>query len=313
MNGIEILATGRGIPERVVTNDDLSKIVDTNDEWVVSRTGIRSRHFCNEGETNCQYALEAANKAIARAGISKDEIGLLIVATFTPDYATPSVACLLQKELELPNTVIAFDLNAACSGFLYSLQVAGSMLNDLNKPYALLVGSEQISTRLDMNERTTCVLFGDGAGAAVIGRAPGKLFHSILGAEGNAEILGCSGSTSDARYVYMDGKAVFRVAVQTICGVARQLLEETKLTMDDIDYVICHQANERIIRKVIKSLDAPEEKFFMNIQTYGNTSAASIPIALDEMMEQGLLKSGMKILCVGFGAGLTWGGNIIEL
>lgn len=313
MNGINILATGRGVPERVVTNDDLSKIVDTNDEWIVSRTGIHCRHFCDEGQANWMLAKEAAEKAIAKSGINKEDIGLLIVATFTPDYSTPSTACLIQRELGLPNTVIAFDLNAACSGFLYSLQVANSMLNDISKPYALIVGSEQISTRLDFEERTTCVLFGDGAGAAIIENAPDKLFCSVLGAEGNPDILGCNGLTSDYRHVYMDGKAVFRIAVQTICSVIKELFEKTGLGMDDIDYVICHQANERIINKVIRSLGAPEEKFFMNIQNYGNTSAASIGIALDEMMEQGLLKPGMKILCVGFGAGLTWGGNIIEL
>ena len=312
MEGIQIVATGRGLPEQSVTNDDLSKIVDTSDEWVSTRTGIKSRYFC-KGEQNWQLAFEAAEKAINRAGIDKSDIGLLIVATFTPDYATPSVACILQKELGLSTDVAAFDVNAACSGFLYGLKIADAMLTGAKHPYALVIGSEQISTRLDMTDRNTCVLFGDGAGAALVKKVQDKPFVSILGADGNVEALGCMGHTAEQRHIYMDGKKVFKFAVHTISKVAQEVLDEAGMTMNDIDYVICHQANERIIKSVVKQLDAPEDKFFINIHRYGNTSAASIPIALDEMNEKGMLKPGMKIICVGFGAGFTWGGILLEI
>lgn len=312
MVGIQLIATGRAMPKKEITNDDLSKIVDTNDEWISTRTGIKSRHFC-EDEQNWQIALEAATKAIEKAGIEKSEIGILVVATFTPDYATPSVSCILQKELGLDTSVAAFDINAACSGFLYALKVANGLLTDEKRPYALVIGSEQISSRMNMEDRGTCVLFGDGAGAAVIRRNPEKRFVSILGANGDVEALGCYGHTSDTPYIYMDGKRVFKFAVQTMTKVAEEVLDEAGLTLDDIDYVVCHQANERIIRTVMKQLHAPEEKFFINIQNYGNTSAASIPIALDEMNEQGKLQPGSKLLCVAFGAGFTWGGTLIEI
>lgn len=312
MEGIQIVATGRGLPEQSVTNDDLSKIVDTSDEWISTRTGIKSRYFCKE-EKNWQLALEAADKAIESAGIDRKDIGILIVATFTPDYAAPSVACILQKELGLDTNVAAFDLNAACSGFLYGLKVASDMLSGAKRPYALVIGSEQISTRLDMTDRNTCVLFGDGAGAALVKKVPDKTFVSILGADGSVEALGCTGLTAEKQHIYMDGKKVFKFAVQTIVEVTQDLLNEAGMAIEDIDYVVCHQANERIIKSAIKMLKAPEEKFFINLQNYGNTSAASIAIALDEMNEKGMLKPGMKIICVGFGAGFTWGGILLEL
>lgn len=312
MEGIQIIATGRGLPEQSVTNDDLSKTIDTSDEWISSRTGIKSRYFCKE-EKNWQLALEAANKAIQSAGIERGDIGLLIVATFTPDYAAPSVACILQKELGLGTDVAAFDINAACSGFLYGLRIANDMLSGTKHPYALVVGSEQISSRLDMTDRNTCVLFGDGAGAALVKKTQDKLFVSVLGAEGNLEALGCTGLTAEKQHIYMDGKKVFKFAVHTIVEVTGKVLDEAGMTMEDIDYVVCHQANERIIKSAMKQLKAPEEKFFINLQNYGNTSAASIAIALDEMNEKGMLKPGMKIICVGFGAGFTWGGILLEL
>jgi 3-oxoacyl-[acyl-carrier-protein] synthase-3 len=300
------------VPEKVVTNEDFSKIVDTNDEWITTRTGIKERHFCEE-ETNWQLAYVAANKAIINAGINKDDIGILVVGTFTPDYATPSVACILQKELGLSENIMAFDVNAACSGFLYSLKIANALLETSDKTYALVIGSEQISTRLNMEDRGSCVLFGDGAGAIVIKHSPDKKFYSVLKAKGDYEALGCNGITSDKPYIYMEGKSVFKNAVHNMTEVTNEVLKEAGLTLENIDYVVCHQANERIIRAVIKQLKAPEEKFFINIAKYGNTSAASIPIALDEMNEAGLLTAGKKIICVGFGAGFTWGATLIEL
>lgn len=312
MAGIEFIATGRCIPEQKITNEDLSKVVDTSDEWISSRTGIKERHFCKE-EKNWQLAYEAAKQAIDRAGIDKKEIGLLIVATFTPDYATPSVSCILQKELGLETYTMSFDVNAACSGFLYGLKIANAMLNDSKHPYALIIGSEQISSRLDMTDRNTCVLFGDGAGAVLVKKNDNNNFIAIMGAEGEIEALGCNGHTSENPYIYMDGKKVYKFAVKNMTKVANEVLEEANITIDDIDYVVCHQANERIIRSVMKFLDIPESKTYINIHKYGNTSAACIPIVLDEMNCQGLLKKGMKLLLVGFGAGFTWGGVLLEL
>lgn len=312
MKGIDIISTGRALPVRKVTNDDLSKIVDTNDEWITTRTGIKNRYFCEE-ETNWRLAYMAADKIITNAGIDKNDIGILIVGTFTPDYATPSVACILQKELELSEDIMAFDINAACSGFLYSLKIAEALLETSDKPYALVLGSEKISSRLNMEDRGTCVLFGDGSGGVLIKRAADKMFYSVMGAKGDYEALGCNGITDNAPYIYMDGKTVFKYAVHNIVKATNDVLIKSGLTLDDIDYVICHQANERIIRSVIKHLKAPEEKFYININEYGNTSAASIPIALDEMNEAGMLNKGSKVICVGFGAGFTWGAILIEL
>lgn len=312
MTGIKIVSTGRSVPDNVVTNDDLSKIVDTNDEWITTRTGIKQRHF-SLGETNYEIALKAAKIALDKAGIDKSEIGLIIVGTFTPDYATPSIACILQEKLELSDNVIAFDINAACSGFLYSLTVANMMLENTNKKYALVLGSEQISSKLDMTDRGTCVLFGDGAGAVIITSDSEKKFVSVLGSEGNTQALGCKMNEKKEPYIYMDGKVVFKSAVSRITEVTRKCLEKAEMTMEDIDFVICHQANERIIKSVVKQLKADDEKFYINIADYGNTSAASIPIALDEMFEKEMLKPGMKTLLNGFGAGFTWGAVLLEI
>lgn len=312
MYGMTIAGTGKMLPEKVVTNDDLSELVDTSDEWIKSRTGIATRYFCSQ-EKNWELAVGAAKKAIENAGIRLNEIGACIVATFTPDYATPSVACMLQKELGISEDIPSFDINAACSGFIYALRMASGLFYDQERPYTLIVGSEQISTRLDMTDRGTCVLFGDGAGAVVIKKDEHKKFHCILGASGDQETLGCPGYTSERPYIYMDGQKVFKFAVSTILQVVQDLLDKNKLSINDIDYVVCHQANERIIKNVIHRLDANEKQFYMNVQKYGNTSAASIPIVLAEMNENNMFKQGMKIICVGFGAGLTWGGALIEL
>lgn len=311
MLGIKIIGTGRCLPEKVVTNDDLSKIVDTNDEWISTRTGIKQRYHCVD-ELNWQLACGAAKKAIENSGIDKNQIGALIVATFTPDYATPSVACFLQRELGLPTNIPAFDLSAACAGFLYGLRISAALLQDEERPYALVIGSEQISTRMDMEDRGTCVLFGDGAGAAVVAKNPDKKFYGVWGAEGMPEALGCPGQAFEKQHIYMDGKLVFKFAVSRMSEAARQVLEQAGLSLEDVDYVVCHQANERIIKSVVKQLRAPEEKFYKNIHKYGNTSAASIPIALDEMNELGMFKEGTKVLLVGFGAGFTWAGMLLE-
>ena len=311
MDAIQIIATGKAIPKKLVTNEDMSKIVDTSDEWISSRTGIKERHFC-DGEKNWELAYQAATEALAKGGIEKEQIGAVVVGTGTPDYFMPSTACILQEKLGLPSDIPAFDINAACSGFIYALRVAGSLLQEEERPYALVIGSEQLSTRADMTDRTTCVLFGDGAGAVVIKRNPEKQFFGVWGTEGNVEALGCPSHIIGNPYIYMDGQTVFRFATQYMAKAVKMVLEKAELTVDDIDYVVCHQANERIIEFVRKQFKAPEEKFFKNIHKYGNTSAASIPIALTEMDEQGMLTAGKKVIIVGFGAGFTWGSMLLE-
>lgn len=311
MDAIQIIATGKAIPKKLVTNDDMSKIVDTSDEWISTRTGIKERHFC-DGEKNWELALQAATEAFTKGGIEKEQIGAVVVGTGTPDYFMPSTACILQEKLGLPSDIPAFDINAACSGFIYALRVAGSLLQDEERPYALVIGSEQLSTRADMTDRTTCVLFGDGAGAVVIKRNPEKKFYGVWGTEGNLEALGCPSHIIGNPYIYMDGQTVFRFATQYMAKAVKMVLEKAELTVDDIDYVVCHQANERIIEFVRKQFKAPAEKFFKNIHKYGNTSAASIPIALTEMDEQGMLTAGKKVIIVGFGAGFTWGSMLLE-
>ena len=311
MDAIQIIATGKAIPKKLVTNEDMSKIVDTSDEWISTRTGIRERHFC-DGEKNWELAFAAATNALAKGDIKKEQIGAVIVGTGTPDYFMPSMACILQEELGLPSNIPAFDINAACAGFIYALRVAGSLLQDEERPYALVIGSEQLSTRADMTDRTTCVLFGDGAGAVVIKRNPEKKFFGVWGTEGNRAALGCPSHIIGNPYIYMDGQTVFRFATQYMANAAKMVLEKAELTIEDIDYVVCHQANERIIDFVRKQFKAPEEKFFKNIHKYGNTSAASIPIALTELDEQGMLTTGKKVLIVGFGAGFTWGSILLE-
>lgn len=311
MDAIQIIATGKALPQKLVTNDDMSKIVDTSDEWISTRTGIKQRRFCTE-EKNWELACQAARNALERGGIEKEQIGMVIVGSATPDYIMPSMACIVQEELGLPADIPAFDLNAACSGFIYALRVAGSLLQDEARPYALVIGSEQLSTRADMTDRSTCVLFGDGAGAVVIKRNPKKKFFGVWGTEGNRAALGCPGHVMGDPYIYMDGQTVFRFATQYMSKAVKQVLEKAELTLDDVDYVVCHQANERIIEFVRKQFKAPAEKFFKNIHKYGNTSAASIPIALQEMDEQGMLKPGTKVVLAGFGAGFTWGSMLLE-
>lgn len=314
MRGLEIIATGHFVPSNKVSNLDMSKLVDTSDEWIVARTGISNRHFVEEENTST-LAVKAAKAAIEKSGIELSEIGYLIVATFTPDHMCPSVSCLVQRELGLDESILAFDLNAACSGFIYGLITMEKLLHD-NEKYGLVIGCEVISKVLDFTDRGTCILFGDGAGAALVKGKENSIFYETYGVRGNDTELICEGvalpnQISDIN-VRMDGTAVFRFAVDAVAKVIKNLFEDSKLTMEDIDYVVCHQANARIISNVQRGLKAPKEKFFMNVSDYANTSAASVPIALSEMDQQGLLRRGMKILCVGFGAGFTWGGILLE-
>lgn len=309
--GIKIIGTGHDAPSRIVTNEDLCKTIDSSDEWISSRTGMKIRHF-SEGESNLDLAYRAATEAISKAGISEQEIGIVIVSTFSGDYFVPSTACLLQARLGLPDDVLCFDLNAACSGFIFGLETVRALLCQSDRKYALLVGSEIISPRLDMTDRGTCILFGDGAGAVVLELSDQNLYSSICCSRGNLSGISCSSAESSDRKIKMDGQAIYKFAVSTVPGLIRGVLEKGGVSADEISHYVCHQANARIIDSITKSLKQPEEKFFRNISDYGNTSAASIPIALSEMNDKGLLQRGQKIVLAGFGAGLTWGAVLLE-
>lgn len=312
MKGLKIIATGRFAPEKIVTNEDLSKIVETSDEWIRTRTGMQERHFCAEGEGNVKMASEAARAALAKAGIDKNEIAALVVATFSGDYFAPSTACLVQKELELPDEMICFDLNAACSGFLFGLETVRGLLLQSEKKYALLIGSEVISKKLNMEDRGTCILFGDGAGAVVVKLDDAAVYTSVMGCHGDDELIYCPSGEDTDRKVHMDGQGTYKFAVRTVPGLLKEVADKAGIALSDIDGFILHQANLRIIDAVAKSLEIPKEKFFVNIHKYGNTSAASVAIALDDAMEQGWCKPGQKLLLAGFGAGKTWGAAIID-
>lgn len=311
MNGLQILGTGRAVPEHIVTNDDLAQRVDTNDEWIVARTGIRERRFA-AGETLTDLTAEAARKAMERAGVQPQDIGLCITATVTPDRLFPSQACLIHQALGLPEDCPAFDLNAGCTGFLFAMETAAAMLPRMNRPYALLVGGELLSRIVDMDDRATCILFGDGAGAAVVKTTENAPWFAQMGSRGDRDILWAWGPGQDRPYLHMDGQGVFQFAVKTVPQVAKQLLEKAGLDKDQVDWYVPHQANHRIVESAAKRLKVPLERFYENMDRYGNTSAGSIPIALDEMVEKGLLQRGQWVMCLGFGAGLTWGGALFQ-
>ena len=315
MNAIKLLGTGRHVPSRCLTNDDLSRLVDTSDQWIRERTGIVTRYLCGEGEGNTASALAAAKTAMDRAGVGPEDIGVCVAATFTPDHATPSLACELHQRLGLAETAPAFDVNAACTGFLHALETARCLLaaGHLRAPCALVVGSEVLSRITDFTDRSTCVLFGDGAAAAVIRLTDNAPYACVLGARGDAQILRSGGAGAADRFIHMDGQAVFRFAVDAVPRCIGAVLAQAGMTLEEVDHVICHQANSRIIDYVVRKLKAPPEKFYKNMDRYGNTSAASIPIALDELLEKGLAREGQIALCVGFGAGLTWGGALLKL
>lgn len=311
MNGLHILGTGRAVPEQIVTNDDLARRVDTNNEWIVARTGIRERRFAREGESLTQFTVAAARQALERAGLKPEDIGLCITATVTSDRLFPSQACLIHQELGLPEDCPAFDLSAGCTGFLYAMETAAAMLPRMNRPYALLVGGELLSRIIDMDDRSTCILFGDGAGAAVV-ESTETGWYSVLGTRGDRDVLWAWGPGQERPYLHMDGQGVFQFALKTVPQVAKQLLEKAGMDKEQVDWYVPHQANHRIVESVAKRLKMPLSRFYENMDRYGNTSAGSIPIALDEMAEQCLLKKGQWVMCLGFGAGLTWGGALFQ-
>lgn len=317
---IKIIGTGRCLPENIVTNDDLSKIMDTSDEWIASRTGIRKRHIAKE-ETTATMSAEAAKRALQQSGLSPEEIDLIIVGTITGDYVTPSTACEVQRLIGADNAV-AFDINAACSGFMFALNTAYVYLQSGIYKNALIIGAETLSKIMDWNDRSTSVLFGDGAGAAVVTKGDTGLLSFTQGSDGaKGMVLACKNrsnnnpliSTSkELGYTYMDGQEVYKFAVSKVPESIRKVLAEANLEPDDIAYFILHQANIRIIQSVAKRLRVSEEKFPISLDHCGNISAGSVPILLDEVNEKGMLKKGDKIVMAGFGAGLTWSACVME-
>lgn len=321
-----IIGTGSSLPKNVVTNDDLSKIMETSDEWIASRTGIRERHLVKE-ETTASLSAQAAGKALQNAGVSVEEIDLIIVGTITGDYVTPSTACEIQAELGAKKAV-CFDINAACSGFMFALHTAHAYLQSGVYKTALVLGAETLSKIMDWNDRSTCVLFGDGAGAAVVrayqeGETQGKGILSYeQGSDGEkGKVLACRDRVNNnplvqnpmkQDYVHMDGQEVYKFAVSTVPSSIRKVLNEAGLEPEDIKYYVLHQANIRIIQSVAKRLKVGEDRFPLSLDHCGNISAASVPILLDEMNTQGLLKPGDRIVMSGFGAGLTWASAVIE-
>ncbi|MGN0193642.1 MAG: beta-ketoacyl-ACP synthase III [Pseudoramibacter sp.] len=307
MNGIKIIGSGSAVPDRVVTNDDLAQIVDTSDAWISERTGIRTRHFIQEDENASDLAILAAKRAVAAAGIAPEQIGAVIVATITGDTTSPSTANRVALALGVEPNTPSFDISAACSGFVYALKVAQGMIADeSSRPYAVVVGVEALSRDLDFTDRSTCILFGDGAGAVVVKNEAEAPFDAVLGAESDPAI-GVPGDSNKTEFITMDGRRVFRFAVRIMPKIIRDYLDKTGEALDDYDQVIFHQANSRIIEHASKKLGLTPDKVYQNLDRYGNTSGASIPLALDEMVQTGRIKKGCRILCVGFGAGLTWG------
>jgi len=313
-----IAGTGSYLPEKILTNHDLEKMVDTTDEWIVTRSGIRERHVAADNEVTSDWAHRAATHAIADAGLTPSDIALLIVATTTPDMVFPSTACILQSKLGI-NGCPAFDVQAVCSGFVYALTIADMFIRSGQARNALIVGAEVYSRILDWTDRSTCVLFGDGAGAVVVSASdePGIL-ASKLHADGSysdkLSVPGwvCGGKTIGSPFVQMDGGSVFKFAVRVFEEVAHEVLEMAHKTVDDIDWFIPHQANIRIMEATARKLKLPMERVITTVQKHGNTSAASIPLAMAESIRAGKIKRGELLLLEGVGGGFTWGGVLLQ-
>jgi 3-oxoacyl-[acyl-carrier-protein] synthase-3 len=325
-HGVIIMGTGSYAPERVMTNAELSKLVDTSDEWIVTRTGIRERRIAGENEHASDLGARAGEAAIRASGLKPEDIDAVIVGTMTGDLPFPATACLIQQKLGIPKGT-AFDLAAACSGFVYSLEVGAALVRSGVHKHVLVIGSEKLSSILDWTDRTTCVLFGDAAGAVVLGpgdRPDRGILGVKTGADGeDAELLyqPAGGSRIPAtsqsvagkqHFLRMNGREVFKHAVLVMERVVQDLLKENGYTAADIDLFIPHQANQRIIDTLGERLKMPTERIFVNLERYGNTSAASIPLALDEAVQAGRLKDGDLVLFVAFGAGLTWGASLLR-
>jgi 3-oxoacyl-[acyl-carrier-protein] synthase III len=324
---IAILGTGSYAPEKILTNEDLAKMVDTSDEWITTRTGIKQRRIAAANEATSDMAAKAGMAALRDAGLTPADVGLIIVATLTPDMPMPACATIVQQKLGVAQHAPCFDINAACSGFLYALDTAWAMLSSGRYRYALVVGAEKMSSFVDWNDRSTCVLFGDAAGAVVLGPSRGdgaRIIGTKLYSEGGMHELLCipgGGSgypvseTSFANghhFIKMKGREVFKVAVREMEDAIEEILEQHAMTVDQIGCVIPHQANLRIIDAISKSLGLSLDRFFINVDRYGNTSAASVPLALDEARRAGRIKHGDTTLLVAFGAGLTYGASLVR-
>lgn len=318
MNGVKISGVGKAVPKYVMTNDQLAEFVDTSDEWIRTRTGIGARHI-SKGETTTQLAIEAGKEALLNSGVDVEDIDLIIVATITPDYVMPSTACMVQEALGACNAT-AFDITAACSGFIYGSKLATESITLGNSKHALVIGVEVLSKAVNWEDRTTCVLFGDGAGAAIFSsHHKNNIIGIHTGSNGGGgkaltlpgrPLSNCFINAEDKKeYMYMDGQDVYRFATTTVPISIQSVLEDTDYRLDDIDCFILHQANARIMDSVANKLKVPKEKFFKNLDTYGNTSAASIPMALYDVVPT--LKSGDKVILSGFGGGLTWGSMLL--
>ena len=318
-----VLGTGSSLPERLLTNAELERMVETSDEWITARTGIRTRCIAGPDEQNYQLASRAAAQALESANVTADEIGLIIVATISSHTLMPSCACFVQTEIGATKA-FAFDLNAACSGFLYGLDVARKYIAADPSMKVLLIGSETLSARVDWEDRNTCILFGDGAGACVVGSAAGRgIIDSYLLSDGSLWKLLYMDSPASANpdlldpeskgcFIQMSGRDVFKYAVRAMENAVQELLKRQQLAISDISLIIPHQANIRILDKLAERLGAQPSQVFCNVDKYGNTSAASIPIALDEAVREGRLERGDKLLLCAFGGGFTWGSMLMD-
>ena len=322
-----IAGTGRYVPEKVLTNTDLEKIVETSDEWIIKRTGIRERRIAAEDQSTSDLALEAARVALDRAGLAAEDLDAIILATLTPDTYCPAGACYVQNLLGATNAC-AFDLSAACTGFVYGITVGSSLVRTGVHKNVLVLGAETLSRFIDYTDRNTCILFGDGAGAAVLSRAEeggdSRLLDHYLRSDGGGTDLiimpgggarrPSSHDTVDGKlhFLSMQGNDVFKFATKSMQTLIETAIERNGLSADDLDLVVPHQVNSRIIDTVLRKVDIPEEKIYLNLQRYGNTSAASVPMALHEAVEEGRIQAGSLVLLVAFGAGLTWGYNLVR-
>ena len=320
-----ITGWGMGLPRRVMTNDDWAQLIDTSDEWIRSRTGVVERRIAGEGESTLTLSMEAARQALEVAGISPAQLDLIIVGTLTPEYVIPSTACLVQDGLGAMHAA-AFDLSAGCSGFIYGLSLATDSIRAGNCQHALVIGAETLSRVMDWTDRATCVLFADGAGAVVVSgsETPGGVLSSALGSDGSGgdylivpaggSKLPASHETVDQRLhtIKMNGREVFKFATRTMNKATRLVCQKANISLKDVNLVVPHQANHRIIQSAARSLNLPMERFVVNLDRYGNTSAATVPIALCEAIESGRVQRGDHLVLVAFGAGLTWGAAVVK-
>ena len=316
---VRIVGTGAYLPARVVTNDELAERIDTSDEWIRERTGIKQRHIAADDENCSDLAWHASRKAMSAAGVGAEDIGLIIVATTTPDMIFPSTACILQSKLGIAKCP-AFDVQAVCSGFVYAIATADSLMRTMGIRHALVVGAEVYSRILDWHDRSTCVLFGDGAGAVVLSAAdePGILGYRLHADGRHKEALAVPGGVRNGQvcgspFLTMDGGAVFKFAVRVLGEMVEEILSEHRLDRSQIDWLVPHQANIRIIQATARKLDLPMEKVVVTVELHANTSAASIPLALDAAMRDGRIRSGHLVIMEGVGGGFTWGAVLARI